>query len=121
MQEKINIIKNQFKAVVSHVEEIDPWVYNLMEPAISEMHSMLLFLRNITPERLEEYRQNLHLLDLIITGMDEHAGEECVEHTKIWSYLYSLKDTLEYIINEEVNNKANENNEDIDEIPYDEE
>jgi len=102
-ENQISILKNQFDCVIKFIEEENKWVYYLMGPAISEMGSLLFIPKNITHERLSKYKEILHLLDSTIAGMDKHSGGPEIDHIIFWSYLYSLKDTLEFILEEKNN------------------
>jgi len=96
-QEKIKILQKQFKTITEDLVEKEPWIYNSLEPAISEMYGMLLTPDSITKERLEKYKDILHLLDTVIAGMDTHAEIDIPSNATIWAYLYSLSDTLEWL------------------------
>jgi hypothetical protein len=104
----INVLKNQLSSVIDLVQEEDPWLYAVMEPATSEMHNLLLIPGNITSERLQKYKGTLHTLDTVIAGMDDHIGDEVIDHTKLWSFLYSLYDMLLSQLDEDNNSEFRE-------------
>lgn len=99
-KEKYNVIKKQLQSVANLVEESDPKVFALLEPAYSKISSMLFVNQDITLKRLEEARESLHILDSVITSMDDHGEGEEIKHEFFWKYLYGVHDTMRMVFEE---------------------
>ena len=85
------ILRSQLMSIAGLLEEKDPWLYAVYEPAISKMSSILLM--DPTEEKLEEFRQILHVCNSSVSTAEAHGGEK-FEDEKIFGYLYSIHDFL---------------------------
>lgn len=110
--ETYKVISAQLRSVVALMEEKDPVVLALLEPAYSKAHSLLLIPANITPEKVEDLRETLHVLDSIIAAMDEHGDQEEVKHEFFWKYLYGIHDKFIYELEYDVDIETTDADED---------
>jgi len=91
--EKLKIIHDQLRRVADRIEETSPEIYDLLEPAYSQASSMLL-VGKYDAERLEKFRETLHLLDSVISNIGDHSPDVEIKHSYFWGYLYGIHDTL---------------------------
>ena len=96
-KEAYKVLRSQLQNVVELCEEEDKWIYATMEPASSLMSSMLLT-GEFNSERLQKFKDTLHMVDSIIANMDEHGleHENTIRHERLFTFLHSLYDKLLY-------------------------
>jgi hypothetical protein len=65
---------------------------------------------DITEERLQKFRDTLHLIDSLIAGMDEHGldADSILDHNRVFTLLYSMHDILRGIREEEEETDASD-------------
>jgi hypothetical protein len=95
-------VLNNIRNLLSE-DEKDRWIETIMEPAFSQMSSILLT-GDITEERLQKFKNTLHLIDSLIAGMDGHGldADNILDHTRVFTLLYSMHDILRDMSEEEV-------------------
>jgi hypothetical protein len=99
MIDKLKIVRQQFNTVMDIFQAEDQFIYALMEPAISAIHSILLT-GDLSEERLSKVKEILHILDGITSNMNDHGLDENIDTLKLWSYLYSVYDYLLQLVYE---------------------
>jgi hypothetical protein len=91
--EKIKITRQQFNSIMELYRDQDPFVYALMEPVISAVHSALL-MNDTSEERLASIREALYVIDSINSNIDEHGLSKEIEYNTLWCYLHAIYDYL---------------------------